>query len=74
LVYPSCLEIKGVDGCAKTGGEGGFGVIHKGSLLGRTVALKKLKDQRQNYDKLTKVISTGFSPVYFIKIVAEFCS
>ncbi|KAL4078224.1 kinase-like domain-containing protein, partial [Scleroderma yunnanense] len=53
LVYPTCLEIRGVGNYAKTGA-GGCGVIYQGTLLGRTVALKRLINKGQDYDRLTK--------------------
>ncbi|KAL4078225.1 kinase-like domain-containing protein [Scleroderma yunnanense] len=54
LVYPSCLEIKGVSDYAMTIDEGGSGLIYQGSLLGRTVALKRLKNKGQDRNRLTK--------------------
>ena len=60
-MYPACLEINGIGDRVRTQVAGGFGVIYQGSLLGRTVALKKLKDREQDYDKLIKVFSTDFN-------------
>ncbi|KAL4073743.1 kinase-like domain-containing protein [Scleroderma citrinum] len=61
LVYPSCLEIKGVSDYAMTIDEGGSGLIYQGSLLGRTVALKRLKNKGQDRNRLTKFIIQDFA-------------